>query len=320
MRLIFFLLFTLVATEASGQSVSDSTRISLGYPVYSQYIQNGLVINPAYAGSRGALSAFLSYRMQWMGISGSPVFQSVSLHTPMKNDKVALGLLAQFMQFGFTRSTSVYANYAYRIKLGTGKLSFGLKAGMDMSNTVYPNNDVDRFLTSPNDPVFTNDKPWILPNVGAGVYYFSDRIFAGLSVPAFLSYRRSATGKLVPYHSFSEYDILLTGGGLITFSDFVKFKPSVLINYSFHDTKKVNQLDLNGNLILGDLIWIGASWRTSEQVAVGILQVQINPQLMFGFSYDNPMGRMSSYSKGSSEFILRYEFGYKVSAGNPRYF
>ena len=320
LRLIFFLLFASVATVASGQSVNDSARISLGYPVYSQYIQNGLVINPAYAGSRGALSAFLSYRMQWMGISGSPVFQSVSLHTPMKNDKVALGLLAQFMQFGFTRSTSVYANYAYRIKLNTGKLSFGLKAGMDMSNTVYPNNDVDRFLTTPNDPVFTNDKPWILPNVGAGVYYFSDRIFAGLSVPAFLSYRRLATGKLVPYHSFSEYDILLTGGGLIIFSDFVKFKPSVLINYSFHDTKKVNQLDLNGNLILGDLIWIGASWRTSEQVAVGILQVQINPQLMFGFSYDNPMGRMSSYSKGSSEFILRYEFGYKVSAGNPRYF
>ena len=320
LRLIFILLFASVATVASGQSVNDSARISLGYPVYSQYIQNGLVINPAYAGSRGALSAFLSYRMQWMGISGSPVFQSVSLHTPMKNDKVALGLLAQFMQFGFTRSTSVYANYAYRIKLNTGKLSFGLKAGMDMSNTVYPNNDVDRFLTTPNDPVFTNDKPWILPNVGAGVYYFSDRIFAGLSVPAFLSYRRSATGKLVPYHSFSEYDILLTGGGLIIFSDFVKFKPSVLINYSFHDTKKVNQLDLNGNLILGDLIWIGASWRTSEQVAVGILQVQINPQLMFGFSYDNPMGRMSSYSKGSSEFILRYEFGYKVSAGNPRYF
>jgi type IX secretion system PorP/SprF family membrane protein len=189
-----------------------------------------------------------------------------------------------------------------------------------MSNTVYPNNDVDRFLTTPNDPVFTSDKPWILPNVGAGVYYFSDRIFAGLSVPAFLSYRRSASGTLVPYHSFNEYDFLVTAGGLITFSNFIKFKPSMLINYSLHDTKKINQLDINGNLIIADLIWIGGSWRTTEQVAVGILQVQINPQLMFGFSYDNPMGRMSSFSRGSSEFVLRYEFGYKVSAGNPRYF
>ncbi len=319
-RMLFLILFFSAGTLLSGQSVSDSSRISLGYPVYSQYLQNGLVINPAYAGSRGALSTFLSYRMQWMGISGSPVFQSVSLHTPMKNDKVALGLLGQFMQYGFTKSTSVYASYAYRIKLGTGKLSFGLKAGADMTNTVYPNNDADRFLTTPNDPVFVNDKAWVLPNVGAGVYYFSNRLFAGLSVPSFLSYRRTVTGKLEPYHSFGEYNLIMTGGGLITFSDYVKFKPSVLINYSFHDTKKINQLDINGNLILGDLIWIGGSWRTSEQVAVGILQVQINPQLMFGFSYDNPMGRMSSYSKGSSEFVLRYEFGYKVSAGNPRYF
>jgi type IX secretion system PorP/SprF family membrane protein len=319
-RLIFFLLFAFTATTAFGQSSYDSARINLGYPVYSQYIQNGLVINPAYAGSRGALSTFLSYRMQWMGISGSPVFQSVSLHTPMKNDKVALGLLGQFMQFGFTKSTSVYASYAYRIKFRNGKLSFGLKAGLDMSNTVYPNNNVDRFLTNPDDPVFVNDKPYVLPNVGAGVYYFSDKFFAGLSVPSFLSYRKSSSGKLEPYHSFNEYDIMVTAGGLITFSDFIKFKPSVLVNYSLHETKKINQLDINGNLILGDLIWIGGSWRTSEQVAVGILQVQVNPQLMIGFSYDNPMGRMSSYSKGSSEFILRYEFGYKVSAGNPRYF
>ena len=71
---------------------------------------------------------------------------------------------------------------------------------------------------------------------------------------------------------------------------------------------------------MADLIWVGGSWRTSEEVAVGILQVQLNPQLMFGFSYDYPVGRMNSYSKGSSEFILRYEFGSKVSAANPRYF
>ncbi len=158
-RLIFAVLCLLVAPIAAGQSGSDSARINLGYPVYSQYLQNGLVINPAYAGSRGSLSAFLSYRMQWMGISGSPVFQSISLSTPMKSDKVALGLLAQFMQFGYTRSTSIYATYAYRIKLGSGKLSFGLKAGADMSNTVYPDNDVNRFLTTSNDPAFVNDKP-----------------------------------------------------------------------------------------------------------------------------------------------------------------
>ena len=99
-----------------GQAKPDSTGISLGYPVYSQYLQNGLLINPAYAGTRGALSAFMSYRMQWMGIPGAPVFQSISLNAPMKNDKVGLGIMAQFMKFGFTKSQSIYISYAYHIK------------------------------------------------------------------------------------------------------------------------------------------------------------------------------------------------------------
>jgi hypothetical protein len=131
---------------------------------------------------------------------------------------------------------------------------------------------------------------------------------------------KTGTGTVLSYHSFNEYDFIFTAGGLIAFSQFFKFKPSILINYSLEETKKLTQLDINGNFILGDLIWVGGSWRTSEEVVVGILQVQLTPQLMFGFSYDYPVGRMNLYSKGSSEFILRYEFGYKVSAANPRYF
>jgi type IX secretion system PorP/SprF family membrane protein len=316
-RLIFIILFLSILTSIPGKAIPDSTGISLGYPVYSQYLQNGLVINPAYTGSRGALSGFLSYRMQWMGTEGSPVTQSVSLHTPMKNDKVAFGLMAQFMQFGFTKSSSFYANYAYHIRLKKGKLSFGLKGGADLSRTDY----TGIILTNAGDPVFAvNDKPYVLPNVGTGVYYFSNKLFAGVSIPSFLSYEKTGTGSVQAYHSFSNYDIVFSAGGLIAFSQVIKFKTSMLIDYSLQSTKKLTQFDLNGNLIIADLVWIGGSWRTSEEVAVGILQVQLNPQLMFGLSYDYPVGRMNSYSKGSSEFILRYEFGYKVSAANPRYF
>ncbi len=314
---MFTFSFLFILNGVPGQALPDSSSISLGYPVYSQYLQNGLMINPAYAGSRGALSALLSYRMQWIGTHGSPVIQSVSLHTPMKNDKVSLGLIAQFMQFGFTKSTSIYGNYAYRIRVRNGQLSFGLKAGADISNNDY----TGILLTNSGDPVFSgNNKPYILPNAGAGMYYFSDKLFAGFSIPSFLSYRKTGNGSVQAYHKFSEYDVIFSAGGLITFSQFFKFKPSVLIDYSLQNTKKLTQLDINGNFILADLIWLGGSWRTSEQVAVGILQIQATQQLMLGFSYDYPVGRMNSYSKGSSEFILRYEFGYKVSAANPRYF
>lgn len=301
-----------------GQEYTGSTSISLGYPVYSQYLQNGLLINPAYAGSRGALSTFMSYRMQWMGIPGAPVFQSFSLNTPTKTDKVGLGLMAQFMQFGFTKSQSIYASYAYRIRMGNGRLSFGLKGGFDRSNTNY----TGLKTSTPDDPVFVEDvNPYFLPNVGAGLYYYNDKLFAGVAIPSFLSYKKNTSnGSVEAYHDFNNYDIVFSAGGLITFSQAFKFKPSILVDYSLDKTKGLTQFDLNGNFILGNLIWIGGSWRTSEQVAVGILQIQLNPQLMAGFSYDYPVGRMNTYSKGSSEFILRYEFGYKVSAANPRYF
>jgi len=310
-------LFLFIFNLSAGQNIPDSSRINLGFPVYSQYLQNGLVINPAYTGTREALSGFLSYRMQWMGTNGSPLLQSVSFHSPMKNDKVALGIMAQFMKYGATKSTSIYGSYAYHIRLKKGKISFGLKAGVDLSNTDY----TGLLLNDPNDPVFkTNDQSLVLPNAGTGVYYYSDRFFAGLSVPSFLNYRRTSNGSTTPYHSFSQYDFLFSAGALVSIAPILKFKPSVLIDYSLQNTKKLTQFDINGNFIIADLIWAGGSWRISEQVAVAILQVQLNHQLMFGFSYDYPYGRMNSYSKGSTEFILRYEFRYKVSAANPRYF
>jgi type IX secretion system PorP/SprF family membrane protein len=319
MKVFLSALSLFISFAVSGQSDTDNSDvISLGFPVYSQYLQNGLIINPAYAGSRGALSTFMSYRMQWQNITRAPVIQSVSLHSPMKNDRVALGLQAQFMQYGYTKAQSVYATYAYNIRALSGILSFGLKGGFDRSNSDYSNIS----LINPKDPVFlSSGKPYFLPNIGAGVYYYNDKLFAGLSVPKFLSYKRTGTGGTEAFHSFNNYELLFSAGGLVTFSQGFKFKPSVLINYSLQNGKQLNQLDLNANFILGDILWIGGSWRTTEEVAVGIVQVQINPQLMFGFSYDYSVGKMDKYEKGGSyEFILRYEFRYKVSAANPRYF
>lgn len=313
-----YLIAGLLELSLSVSAQTDSATISLGYPVYSQYLQNGLMINPAYTGTRGSLSTFLSYRMQWMNMPGSPRIQSVSLHAPMKNDKVAVGVLGQFMNFGSTRSSSLYASYAYHIRLKDSRLSFGLKAGFDKSNTDY--SEILSSLSNQDDPVFlVNDKPYMLPNFGAGVYYSSSKLFAGLSVPSFLSYAKTRTGSVQAFHSFNNYDFIFSGGGLITFSPFFKFKPSVLINYSLNSNRKLTQFDLNGNIILADMLWLGGSWRTTEKVAVGIIQVQINPQMMFGVSYDYA-GMKSFKTGGSTEFILRYEFGYKLSASNPRYF
>ena len=294
---------------------TDQTKISLVYPVYSQYLHNGLLINPAYTGSREVLSLFLSGRLQWINVKGAPVSQTISLHSLMKNDRVGLGLYGQLFQYGFSKSTSVYTNYGYHIRVGKGKISLGLKAGFDMSNTDY----TGILLIDPTDPVFaTNDKPYFLPNAGAGFYYYDKKFFIGAAVPTFLSYVKNSAGT-VSFNALEDFDVLISTGALITFAPAFKFKPSAFIDYSVQKTKKM-QVDLNGNFIIYDFVWIGGSWRIFEEVAVGILQLQINPQIMFGYSYDYPFGRMNSYSKGSHEVIFRYEFGYKISATNPRYF
>ena len=312
---IIFLLMLVPLTGAGQEDTGTSSRISLGYPVYSQYLQNGLMINPAYAGSREALSMMVSHRSQWIGMASAPLLQSLSAHSPMKNDKVALGLKAQFMTYGATKESSIYAVYAYHIRVNRGKLSLGIGGGVDISNTDY---SILQGITLP-DPVFTpNDKAYTMPNVTAGAYYFDKRFFAGLSVPAFMSYLNTGNGNIEMTHSLEAYSFIATTGGLITFSDDFKFKPSALVQYSV--SEGVEKLDINGNFIISDLIWVGGSWRCTEDVVVGLVQANLNQQLMVGFSYDYPLGKMNSVTKGSIEIVLRYELGSKVSAADPRYF
>ncbi len=313
-RLIIFILFLISGTGLTGQSVTDPFRISLAYPVYSQYLQNGLLINPAYAGSRDALSLFASFRKQWLGVDRAPTYQTLSMHSLLKNNHVALGLTLQTLQYGYTKGTSVYADYAYHVNIGRSKLSMGLKAGFDMANSDYSGIN----LIDGTDGAFAGSNKYFMPNVGAGVYFYNNKFFVGAAVPTFLSYEKSSVGK-VSLGTFTQFDVQATAGVLIKFADVLKFKPSVFVDYSLDKTKNM-RIDLNANFIICDLIWVGGSWRNSEKVAVGIFQVQVNPQMMFGFSYDYPVGAGSTYPKGSVEGSLRYEFGYKVSAANPRYF
>jgi type IX secretion system PorP/SprF family membrane protein len=314
-KILFLILISFTSVGLFPQNGSDLIRISLAYPIHSQYLHNGLVINPAYAGSREALSFFASARQQWMGIKGAPRYETVSVHSLLKNDRVGLGFSGQFLQYGYTNSTSIYSYYAYHLNLGVAKLSFGLRAGFDLSNTNYAN----LTLIDPNDEAFkNNDKPYFLPNIGTGIYYYSKKFFFGAAIPSFLSYMKSSTGN-VSLDTFKNFDVLVSAGALFYYSEAFKFKPSIFIHYSMDKSDKM-RVDFNGNFIIKDFIWVGGSWRTTEKVVVGILQFQFTPQIMAGYSYDYPVGNLSTYSKGSHEVIFRYEFGYKVSADNPRYF
>ncbi len=279
-------------------------------------MMNGLAINPAYAGSREVVSLLLSQRWQWVGFEGAPTTTSFNAHMPSKSKTVAFGLQFLDERIGVTNNLSIFGNYAYRVRLGTGRLSFGFKAGME----VLKQNLSKVNLPQKDDPSFNQTGTvTYLPNFGFGTYYYNDKFFAGLSIPALLSYREESSGNgFKPYNDIKNYNFLLTGGVIFKINDNIKVKPSTLLR--FHSSSPI-QYDLNCNLILfkDDLLWVGASYRTKEAF-VGLLEFQINTQLRLGYSYDFTLGPLTKYSSGSHEIVLRYELRYKINAINPRYF
>lgn len=289
--------------------LSISQAFTQSFPLFSQYMRNGLALNPAYAGSKEAFTASLVYRQQWAGFDGAPKTQVFSAHAPMKSDKVALGLLVYNDSYGITRNTGIFANYAFRIHLKKGILSLGLKGGVYLQEE-----NLGKVVTDqPNDPVFTgNAEKYTVPNFGAGAFYYGEKFYAGLSVPGFLSSRGDQI-----YHDFHNYNILATSGVLISIVRNVKFSPSFLVNYSIPSNL---QMDINGSFIFSDILWIGGSYRIQDQTAVAMLQFQITPQLGIGYSFDYTTGDLNSFNSGSHEFMMMYEFRFKVRASNPRYF
>ncbi len=300
MRYLFGILFFVV-------SLSDG--LAQSYPLFSQYMRNGLAFNPAYAGSSEAFAASLVYRQQWTGFDGAPKTEVFSAHAPLKSDRVALGLLAYHDAYGVTNNTGVFANYAFRIHLKKGILSLGLKGGVYMQSENLNNVITDQA----NDPVFTgNTEKVTVPNFGAGIFYYGEKFYTGFSIPGFLS---SRAGEI--YHDFNNYNFMLTSGALFTITRNFKFNPSFLLNYNLPTNL---QLDLTGNMVFWDFLWLGGSWRMQDNSVVGLLQFQISPQIGIGYSFDYSLGDLNKFNNGSHEVMLVFELRYKVKASNPRYF
>ncbi len=274
----------------------------------SQYIFNGLLLNPAFAGRNEVLAMTFSHRRQWMGFEGAPKTFVLSLHAPLKNKKIALGLLLQSEDIGLRSYSNVFANYAYRIALGNGKLSMGLKAGVsfgkfgpiDLGNGEY---------------VF-DDKlnNYVLPNFGLGIYYYAPGYFVGLSVPLILGYEDGGedTGLRI-YHDFSTYSYYLTAGYTYPLNAEWKIQPCIMLNYekSYSFTP-----DINVNVIYRDFFTGGLSYRLKEAF-IFLINYRIAYQTRVGISYDFGLGELSNYHHGSLEFTVQYVLGYRVNAANP---
>lgn len=283
-------------------------------PLTSQYLFNGLVINPAYAGSRDALAANLTYRHQWVGFDGAPVTQMVSIHSPLGRRKLGAGLLVYNDRIGVSQETGVFTNHAYRIRFRKGKLAFGVGAGLTFLRSAW----TQVAIQQANDIAFSADqRSAVRPNFSGGMYYHTKTWFVGLSSP-FLMLHRYPAGSEGFSLSQARADLqpMLTGGYLVELTREIKLKPSALIRYR---RSSGVQADLSSNLILKDRLWLGASYRTGDAM-VATVEVLPTPQWRVGYAYDLGLSRLRTAHQGSHEVMLQYEFGFRIRVKDPRYF
>ena len=271
--------------------------------LYSQYMFNGLLINPAYAGSTDVLNATFVNRNQWVGFDGAPRTSTFSLHTPFKNKKINIGLTFTNDQFGITTQNKIDVMGAYRLFFKKSSLSFGLQVGM---NFIKNNWNTLQTIT-PGDQAFMGPySSHNVPQTGFGLYYKAQKFYIGLSSPDMVAISTSKT----TYKS-----MLFTAGYLFDMSDNIKIKPSFLIKYIRNSPLEI---DINA-IAYFKMIGIGYSYRSNDAM-VFLATVNVNKQLSFGYSYDLTTSKLSTYVRGSHEIMLKYEFSYKVNPQSPRYF
>ncbi len=283
-------------------------------PVTNQYVLNPVTINPAVAGNRGVLNIAALYRKQWVGVVGAPETITIAADAPVFDNKVGLGLTIISDKVGVTKETHFVTNYSYIINLGEGSLSFGLGAGVITTNTAWS----DLVVLDPGDELYLVDtRRFVVPTISFGTYYTKHNYFLGFSVPKFIGYKFNYDkNKYSMTVDPSQYNFMLYTGYAFRLSPRVDFVPSTLL--SLNPGQKF-LYDLNGNFIFNNKFWAGLSYRNARSFGA-LIQLQVNNQFKIAYTYDFDTGQLGSYSNGSHEIMLRYEFRYKVNVVDPLVF
>jgi len=288
--------------------------------MFTQYMFNATAINPATVGSHETLSLTVLAREQWVGIEGAPSTQTLALHAPMNQDKIAAGVLVMRDRIGVSSQTAMFLSGAYRILFAKSTLSMGIQLGFSQYNA-------DLSLLDPNNPdldasIRTDNRSSFLPNVGTGLYYYSDRFYLGVSAPLLLNnFVDNDFGDIqteaVNNRPDLERHYFAMAGYVFDLSPSLKFRPSTLM-------KMVEgapvEFDFNANFLFDDVLWLGVSYRSFDSVS-GLIEIQASDAFRIGYAYDFTVSDLGQFTSGSHELMINYRFSFrKDRVITPRYF
>ena len=285
---------------------------------YTQYMYNTIIVNPAYTGSRESMSIFALHRAQWTGLNGGPVTNTFSIHSPIKDTHLGIGLCIVNDEIGPSTENNIAVNFAYTILMSDSyKLSFGLNASADLLNIDY-----SKLITyNSGDLRFQNNiDNKFSPNIGIGIYIHSDNTYFGLSAPSILETKHfdgTATNNSSSFIETKRVHYYFIAGHVFDLSEDMKFKPSML-------AKMVQgaplQVDLSGNFLINQKFTAGISYRWDTAISA-LVGFQASDSWYIGYSYDFDTTALANYNSGSHEIFLRYELYKKINRIiSPRFF
>lgn len=310
--------------------------------MFTKYMFNSLLYNPAYAGSKGHMAISALHRNQWYGIDGAPSTQSFTLHTPLQNDRVGVGFSLVTDKIGPTNNLGANLSYAYRIPMGKkgGSLAIGLQAGVynwranwNMLN-LQDNSDIAFAELEPNR--------W-LPNFGVGLYYSTKHFYIGASSPHLVEYDLRDAEDITTEIFARQYRHYfgMVGAAIPIKGNALIFKPSLLIKNvglfsslskeeAFQSIGAPTEFDIDLSLLIYETFWIGTSFRsaieafndTSTFDSIDIwASYNLRNGLRIGLAYDFTLTKLRQPAQGTFEVMLGYEFDYKTKRTvTPRYF
>lgn len=304
-----FLVIWMIVFLSSTQSL-----FSQQLPLFSEYMFNTLEINPAYAGFRDAINITTMFRKQWTGFKSAPQSTFFSVDMPVSGKRVGLGLKLVDDRDEITKTLGAQAVYSFKIPTGDySTLAFGLQGGVYNFKTDYTKVDV----IDPNDPSFSQNVNSIRLNFGTGMFFNTERFYAGLSSPNLVRNNFKKTNNTGAFNEIKQnMHVYFNTGYVFELSSDLLLKPSVLVRGVVGSPISY---DINTNLWIADMVSVGVSYR-NKSAMVGIVDLKILPELRMGYAYDHSISRLNIISKGSHEVILRYEISYDRMSLSPRFF